>query len=280
MANAARDTERDERVQEIVAAVEGRRDELIALIQELVRIPSLTGQEGQVQAAVAARMRGLGLETEVWEPDADALKPHADHVGVIESFSERPNVVGTWIGSGGGRCLILNAHIDTVEAGDPARWTHPPFDAEVADGKIWGRGSCDMKGGLATHLIALAALREAGYTPRGNVIVQSVVSEEDGGAGAAAAVLRGYPADGAIITEPTRLALIPAQGGSVVFRLHIEGKSAHACVRDEGVSAIEKFDVVHRGLLDYEAKRNAEIDHPLYAPIANKVPINIGTIQG
>jgi acetylornithine deacetylase len=280
VANAGKDANRAELVRQITAAVDGRKDHLVELVQELVRIPSLTGQEGDVQKAVAARMRGVDLETEVWEPDADALKPHALHVGTIESFDDRPNVVGTWAGSGGGRSLILNAHVDTVEAGDPDRWTHPPFEAEVADGKIWGRGSCDMKGGLATYLTAVAALRDAGLTPRGNVIVQSVVSEEDGGAGAAAAVLRGYPADGAIITEPTRLALVPAQGGSVVFRMHVEGKSAHACVRDEGVSAIEKFGVIHRGLLDYEARRNAAIEHPLYAPIANKIPINIGTIHG
>ena len=267
-------------VRQIAAAVDGRRDELVTLVQELVRIPSVTGQEGDAQAAVAARMRGLDLETEVWEPDAEVLKPHQLHVGAIDGFQNRPNVVGTWTGSGQGRSLILNAHIDTVETGDPNRWTHPPFEAEVAEGQIWGRGSCDMKGGLATYLLAIAALRDAGFAPGGNVIVQSVVSEEDGGAGAAAAVLRGYPADGAIITEPTRLALIPAQGGSVVFRMHVAGKSAHACVRDEGVSAIEKFADIHRALIDFEAKRNAEIDHPLYAPIANKIPINIGTIKG
>lgn len=271
---------RDDLVRTISAAVDERRDELVALVQELVRIPSLTGEEGEAQKAVAARMRGLDLDTEVWEPDAEVLQPHQLDVGAIDSFENRPNVVGTWKGTGGGRSLILNAHIDTVEAGDPDRWTHAPFNGDVADGKIWGRGSCDMKGGLATYLIAIAALRDAGVAPGGDVIVQSVISEEDGGSGAAAAVLRGYPADGAIITEPTRLAMIPAQGGSVVFRMHVEGKSAHACVRDEGVSAIEKFSLIHQGLLVFEAKRNAEIDHPLYAPIANKIPISIGTIQG
>jgi acetylornithine deacetylase len=175
--------------------------------------------------------------------------------------------------------LILNAHIDTVETGDPARWNHPPFAAEIAEGRIYGRGACDMKAGLATHLFALAAVRAAGYRPRSDVIIESVISEEDGGAGTMAAILRGYRADGAIITEPTRLAVVPAQGGSLVFRLFVDGLAAHACVRDEGVSAIEKFADLHRALLAYEARRNAEIDHPLYAPIANKIPINIGKIE-
>ncbi|MER3486334.1 MAG: acetylornithine deacetylase, partial [Chloroflexota bacterium] len=85
----------------------------------------------------------------------------------------------------------------------------------------------------------------------GDVIVQSVIAEEDGGAGTLAAILRGYTADAAIITEPTNLAVIPAQGGSLVFRLRIQGKSAHACVRNEGVSAIEKFFVIYQALLAF-----------------------------
>lgn len=274
------DPGRAERVRRILAEVDARRDDQVAFLQELVRTPSVTGAEGDVQAVVAAQMRGLGLETEVWEPDPAEVADQGVSSSEITDFAGRPNAVGTLRGAGGGRSLILNGHSDTVEAGDPERWTRPPFAAEIADGKLWGRGSCDMKGGLATHLFALAAIRHAGLMPRGDVTVQSVVSEEDGGAGAAAAVLRGPRADGAIITEPTRLAMIPAQGGSLVFRLHVPGKSAHACVRNEGASAIEAFGHLHRGLLAYEARRNAAIDHPLYAPIANKVPISIGTIRG
>ena len=280
MANAIPMTDRTER---IGAAVDALCDDLIGLIQALVRVPSLTGIEGAVQEVVAARMRADGLETEVWEPDPVALAPYADEVGAFApgAFAGRPNVVGTHRGSGadGGRSLILCAHVDTVETGDPDRWSHPPFAAEIADGRLYGRGACDMKAGLATHLIALAAVRAAGYTPRGDVIIQSVVSEEDGGAGALAAVLRGPRADAAIITEPTRLAVVPAQGGSLVFRLHVPGRSAHACVRNEGASAIEHFATLHRALLAFEARRNAAIDHPLYAHIANKIPINIGTLR-
>jgi acetylornithine deacetylase len=137
-----------------------------------------------------------------------------------------------------------------------------------------------MKAGLVTHLMAVSALADLGLKPGGDVIVESVISEEDGGAGTLAAILREYRADAAIITEPTNLSVIPAQGGSLVFRLHVTGRSAHGAARDEGVSAIEKFAVLHRALLAFEAERNAMIDHPLYANIANKVPISIGVIQG
>ena len=137
-----------------------------------------------------------------------------------------------------------------------------------------------MKGGLVGNLFALRALRDAGLAPAGDVIVESTISEEDGGAGALAAILRGYVADAALIAEPTNLAVIVAHGGSLMFRLHVPGLSAHACVRDEGVSAIEKFAYLHRGLLDFESRHNRQIAHPLYAEMSNKAPLNIGTISG
>lgn len=269
-----------DRVSRIEQAVDEQRDDLVAFIQELVRIPSQTGDEGAVQEVVAAKMRRDGLETDVWEPDTAALAPYAEFVTGVESYAGRPNVVGRFAGQGGGRSLILNAHIDTVEAGDPSQWTRDPLSGAEADGQIYGRGACDMKAGLATNVFAFAAVRRAGLRPMGDVVIQSTISEEDGGAGALAAVLRGYRADGAIITEPTRLAVVTAQGGSLMFRLRVPGRSAHACVRDEGVSAIEKFGLLHRALLDFEAARNAAIDHELYAPISNKVPINIGNVRG
>ncbi|HET7094573.1 MAG TPA: ArgE/DapE family deacylase, partial [Thermomicrobiales bacterium] len=193
-------------------------------------------------------------------------------------FAGRPNVVGVARGRGG-RSLILNGHIDTVEIGEPSQWQIDPLGGEIVDGRLFGRGACDMKAGVATNLFALAALRRVGLTPRGDVIVESVISEEDGGAGALATVVRGITADAAVITEPTRRAIVAAHGGALMFRLRVAGRSAHACVRDEGVSAIEVFARLHQGLLAFEAQRNREIDHPLYRPIANKIPINIGTVR-
>lgn len=268
-------------VERIDAAVERRRDDLTAFIQVLVRQTSVTGEEGEVQAIVADRLRADGLAVDIWEPDPAVLAPYAEHVGAFaeDAFAGRPNVVGKLNGRGGGRSLILNGHCDTVETGDPDRWSHAPYSGEIMGDRLYGRGACDMKAGLATHIFALAALREAGYHPNGDVVVQSVVSEEDGGAGALAAVLRGYRADGAIITEPTALAVVPAQGGSLVFRLYVPGRSAHACVRDEGVSAVDTFAVLHEAMRQFEAKRNREIDHPLYAGITNKIPINIGVVR-
>lgn len=265
-----------DRIKEAVAALHG---EQISFLQTMVQTPSVTGHEGAVQAIIASAMRDDGLETDVWEPDVALLAPYAEHITGVPSYDGRPNVVGVLHGDGQGRSLILNAHVDTVEAGDPRLWSTPPFGAEIRNGLLYGRGACDMKAGFATHLFAIRALRRAGFRPRGDVIIESTISEEDGGAGALAAILRGYTADAAIITEPTRLAIIAAHGGSLMFRLRVPGVSAHACVRDEGVSAVEKFFPLLEAMLAFERRRNESLAHPLYADIANKVPINIGVVQ-
>jgi acetylornithine deacetylase len=264
----------------ISEAVNSLRPEIVAALQELVRIPSQTGCEGLAQDAVARLMRAHDLDLDIWEPDISALEPHAESVTLGGGFAGRPNVVGVCRGKGAGRSLILNGHIDTVEIGDPSVWSHAPLGGDLVDGRLYGRGTCDMKGGVVANLFALRAMRQAGFAPAGDVIVESTISEEDGGAGALAAVLRGYIANGALISEPTNLAIVTAQGGALMFRLQVQGLSAHACVRDEGVSAVEKFAYLHQGLLGFEARRNAEITHPLYAGMRIKAPINIGIVRG
>jgi len=266
--------------QEVAEAVRELRPNIVSALQRIVRIPSQTGSEGAAQEAVARLMRAHELDVDVWEPDPATLEPYADSVTLESDFGGRPNVVGVFEGSGSGRSLILNGHVDTVEVGDPNTWTQSPLGGDVVGPRLYGRGACDMKGGLVANLFALRALTLTGLTPAGKVIVESTISEEDGGAGALAAVLRGYVADGVLISEPTNLAIVTAQGGSLMFRLQVRGLSAHACVRDEGVSAIEKFAYLHRGLLEFEARRNAEIDHPLYSRMRNKAPINIGVVSG
>lgn len=265
--------------QRVIDAVDDLAPDAVALLQELVRTPSLTGDEAAVQEIVARSMRDAGLDVDVWEPDPVELAPYAEHVGEFETMAGRPNVVGKWPGSGGGKSLILNGHIDTVEPGVRDQWEVDPFSGELRDGRVIGRGSLDMKAGVVANIIATLALRNAGWEPKGDLIVESVISEEDGGAGALATILRGYTADACIITEPTALDLVIAQGGSLVFRIHVAGKSAHGAARNEGESAFEHFLPIFAALIDLEAERNRTLDHPLYAGIANKIPINIGVIR-
>lgn len=264
---------------EIERAVEARRKGAIGLLQELVRVPSVTGSEGAVQEVVGEALRARGLEVDRWEATPQEISAYLDHVGEQETFTDRPNLAGVRRGSGGGKSILLNAHVDTVATGDPSTWTRDPHGGGIEGDFLYGRGSCDMKGGLVTYLTALDALSDLGVELRGDVTVAATVGEENGGLGALSTVLRGYRADAAIITEPTRLALITAQGGSLVFRLTVPGRSAHAAVRDEGVSALEKFVPIFEDLRELERERNATLSHPLYDGMANKAPINVGVVQ-
>ncbi len=261
------------------AAVDARREDAVWLLQELVRVPSVTGREGAVAKVVERAFSERDLEVDVWEATAGEMEPYLDHVGEQESYEDRPNVAGVRRGKGGGRSILLNAHTDTVAPGDPDTWKDDPFSGAVEGDLLYGRGSCDMKGGLVTYLVALDALSDLGITLGGDVTVAATVGEENGGLGALSTVLRGYGADAALITEPTRLALVPAQGGSLVFRLTLAGRSAHAAVRDEGVSALEKFVPIFEDLRELERERNEALSHPLYDGMRNKVPINVGVVR-
>ncbi len=263
----------------IRGAVEARRGEAVRLLQELVRTPSVTGEEGAVGLVVERAFGARNLDVDAWEATPGEMEPYTDHVGEQDSYENRPNVAGVRRGSGNGRSILLNAHVDTVDPGNPAAWREDPLSGTVEGDLLYGRGSCDMKGGLVTHLVALDALSDLGLRLRGDVTVAATVGEENGGLGALSTVLRGYRADAALITEPTRLALVPAQGGSLVFRLKVPGRSAHAAARDEGVSALEKFIPIFENLRELEQERNGILSHPLYGGVRNKVPINIGVVR-
>ena len=266
-------------VDDISRAVEAQRDQTIRLLQDFVRVPCVTGEEAPAAEVAERAFEERGLKTDTWSATSEEIRPYLDHVGEQSTYTNRPNVVGVRRGSGGGRSILLNAHIDTVAPGDPAAWTHDPLSGAVEGDFLYGRGSCDMKGGLVTHLAALDALSDLGITLKGDVTVAATVGEEDGGLGALSTVLRGYRADAALITEPTRLALVTAQGGSLVFRLTVTGRSAHAAVRDSGVSAFEKFLPMFEDLKKLESERNLALSHPLYDALENKIPINIGLVR-
>lgn len=264
---------------EICKAVEARRDDTVRLLQDLVRIPSVTGEEGAVQSFVESEFKERGFVVGRCVSSAEEISSYREHVGAQGSLEDRPSIVATRAGKGGGRSLLLNAHVDTVENGDPETWTYSPLSGEVVGERLYGRGSCDMKGGLATHIAALDALESLGIELDGDVTVAATVGEEDGGVGALSTILDGYRADAALITEPTRLALVPAQGGALVFRLSISGRSTHAATRDKGVSAFEKFVPIFEDLRKLEKERNATLSHTLFDGLENKAPINVGVIR-
>jgi acetylornithine deacetylase len=261
-------------------AVAARSDDLASFAQALVRAPSLPDHEHAVQDLVARRLRDQGLEVTVLPVRFDRLRDHPAFGDDGFSPDGRIDLIGRWRGSGRGRSLILNGHVDVVSPGDESRWTDSPWSGTIRDGRLFGRGSCDMKSGLAAGIMALQVLQDLGWTPAGDVIVESVIGEESGGAGTLAAIVEGIRADGAIILEPTGLDLCPVQSGALTFRLTVPGRAAHGALRQHGVSAIEKFSLLHGAILEMERARNAAHPHPLFDDQAFIAPVSIGTIRG
>lgn len=253
-------------------------DGLLDYLCEIISVPSVGGRESAAQRSVAGKMREIGLEVDEWEIDFDSLRGHPAFSASIER-DEGVGVAGSF-GGKGGRSLILNGHIDVVDPGDEAKWSHPTWTGTVEGGRVYGRGAADMKGGLCSALFAAKAVIDAGIPLKGRVTVESVVGEEDGGVGALDAVLRGYSADAAIVMEPSGCAVVPAHAGVVAFRITVSGKAAHACLREEGVSALDKFVSLYEALRALEAERNRRVTDPLFSGYGIPHAISIGKIQG
>lgn len=250
---------------------------LLSFLGRLVAIPSCDGRETRAQEEVARHLQRCGLEVDTWELDFEELRRHPACSQEIDR-QQGLGVVGSVAGRGTGRSLILNGHVDVVPAGEPANWSYPPWRASLTPQRMYGRGTADMKGGLCCAIYAAKALLDAGPHLHGRLLVESVIGEEDGGVGTLATLLRGHRADAAILMEPTRMALIPAQAGALNFRLTVHGQSAHACVRDQGVSAIDKLQPLLAGIRALEKRRNADLSEPLFASYALPYPISIGTL--
>lgn len=271
-----------DRQSQIIDAVDELAPALIAFLQRLVQTPSLPDEEGAVQAIIAAELQALGLEVDIVPTRFAELAGHPAFGDDGFSPDGRINVVGRWPGSGAGGqgSLILNGHVDVVSPGDLSRWSLSPWSGDVRQGRLYGRGACDMKAGLAAAIFALAALRRLGYRPGHDLYLQSVTGEESGGVGTLATLVNGYRADGVVILEPTQMALSPLQSGALTFRLTVRGKAAHAAMKVEGVSAIAKFALLHEAIERLDRTRHEAYASPLFANPANVAPISIGVVRG
>src|SRR3979411_541801 len=250
-------------------------DACVRLGQDLVRVPSVTGNERAAQDLVALVLEEAGLEVDRFEADVSRLKAHPRFPGMER---EGAVVVARLLGQKGERSLVLNGHVDVVPLGDRRAWHASPWSAHIQAGRLYGRGACDMKSGLAVGISAATAIKKSGLPLRGRLIVQSVVGEEDGGIGPFAMADRGYRADAAYVLEPTRLRLIPAQAGALSFRLRISGRAAPASVRYEGVSAIEKFELVEARLRQLQRSVDQQ-GHPLFQDYPIAYALNIGRVR-
>ncbi len=239
----------------VLAAVE--ESWLVDRLRELVAVPSVggTAAECEAQHLVAGWLTGLGADVDVWPIDLQAAAAAEDAPGQEVDRTEAWGVVGTVGGGDGEPGLVLSGHTDVVPAGDPALWPADPFTPRVADGRLHGRGACDMKGGVVAALGVVRALRAAGVRLARPLAVHSVVGEEDGGLGAWATLARGHRGAACVIPEPTAGTVMTASAGALTFRLTVVGLAAHGAMRDQGVSAITLFEHVHAALRELEAQR-------------------------
>ena len=265
--------------------LEAMRADIIQLTQELVAFKSVNprfmlapkdSEETEVQAYLEARLRALDLRVARWEKEP-----------------RRPNLVATLPGSGGGKSLAFNGHIDVVPIGDLDGWRHDPWGSDIVGGKLYGRGALDMKAGVAAFIAATEAIIASDIALKGDLQLHIVVDEEAGGfAGTRDVIARGFRADGVIVAEPTSGRIDAAEGGLSWVRVTIRGRAAHAGWRfaqiypqadadaenAEGVNAIEKAVKFVQAVREFEREWAHSRHHPLMPP--GITTINPGVIAG
>jgi acetylornithine deacetylase/succinyl-diaminopimelate desuccinylase family protein len=229
--------------------------EVIQLTAELIRRPSVTGEEKSVVELLANFLTDHGLPVEL-----------------DEAAPDRPNLACLW-GAEDGPTLLLTGHSDTVPIGNG--WTRDPFAGEIDDGRLYGRGSCDMKAGLAGMAIAMVALKRRMVRPRGRVLFAACVDEEESGIGTKAAIKAGLEADWAVIGEPTDLQTIRAAKGNCYFEVEVSGRAAHAGSPERGANAIYGAS---RAIAAVEA-HHAELQQRRH-PLLGSPSCSVGTIEG
>lgn len=230
-------------------------------LAQIVNIPSVGGSDAEVavQRWCAATLTGLGLEVDQWSFDLDELRGSADYPGEEVDREEAVGCVG--VSGPGTPALILNGHVDVVPPGDPETWTNAdPWLVREFDGKWYGRGVCDMKGGVVAIIAAARAVSDIQLSRP--FAVHTVIGEEDGGLGTYATLRRGHVGDACVIAEPTDGQVVAANAGSLTFRIEVLGRATHGSMRATGHSAISAFEHLHRALAELEAVRNAAPPYP------------------
>lgn len=269
----------------IQQAVDDLFDQQIDFLKQLVAIPSLRGQEAPAQDLMATTLRNFGYEVDQWKLNVDEMKDHPGFSPVMYADYERAyNVVGTHRSTNvpsknQGKSLILQGHVDVVPTGPAEKWTTPPFSPTIRDGWMYGRGAGDMKNGVSANLFAVEAIKRAGYQPAATLYQQSVIEEECTGNGALATILRGYQADGVLISEPHREELMNAQVGVLWVQVELNVMPVHAGYATSSWNIIEACFPIMQALRQLESKWNSN-KQPSFAEFDYPVKFVVSKIQG
>lgn len=268
--------------QQILDAVAALQPESVALLADLVALPSLLGDEAGAQQRMQQEFQALGLRVHAFEIDEAKIQGHPGYSPSILPYAGRRNVVGIHQPSGPvrGKSLILNGHIDVVPVGTDSLWSSPPFAPRIDGDRLYGRGSADMKAGIVAYTQAFRALQRLGYEPAAPVYLQSVVEEECTGNGALACLVEGYTADAALIPEPFE-GVMAAQMGVMWLTIDVHGLPVHASVAHTGLSAIGYAQQMVEWLKELETAWNRPATrHACYADHPHPINFNLGKISG
>lgn len=263
--------------------VEANADAMLAFAARLIQTPSENrppnGDEHEAQLLLKKELEAQGAEVDWFEvTDVPQITEHPAFMAG-RNYEGRPNVVGRFRGRGGGRSLLFSSHMDTAPR-EPLPWRHTePFSGELKDGKLWGRGSFDMKGGLVASLWAAYGARAVCPDLRGDILIESVVDEEWGGAnGTLAARLRGHQADAAILPEPTGLQVCPEHLGAHLYRLTVPGSAGMVFGNPHLQNPIYTAIRFVEALQAWEKEFHARPSPPLFEGVA-KPPVMVTAIE-
>ncbi len=268
--------------EKILAAVDAGFDRQIEFTKELVRFPSLRGNEAPVQDFIHAELGRRGYAMDRWRVREEDIRHHPGFSPIAVSYEQAWCVVGTHRPKAEkGRSLILNSHIDVVPSGPVDMWRDHPFDPKVRDGWLYGRGGADMKAGTALNIFAMDALRDAGFRPAATVHLETVMDEESTGNGALSSLVRGYKADAWFCPEPEDECLARANAGVVWFKIEVRGRPAHTREMQQGFNAIDAAYRLVGALRELEKRYNEDKkNHPLFADDPHPLNLNLGQIRG
>jgi acetylornithine deacetylase len=224
--------------QRVLGLIDDNTEQIVAYLRRLISYQTVTPASGgraenddykDLQQFIYRTLKDMGFQLVMWEVDAGALDRFpGSGVDPTRDLSNMPVLVGTLAGAGNGQSLILNGHYDVVPPGMAENWRHAPFGGEVEGNKVFGRGACDMKGGIAAMLHAVKCIQQSGVKLRGDVIVETVPDEEMTCMGSLSCCQRGYKADAAIIPEPTDMKVLMAMRGSLYGKITVFGRAGHA----------------------------------------------------
>ena len=268
--------------------IRNNQDKLVKFIQDLVRIPSISGEEGEIQKFIYKKLTELDLKPKLIYPNIEILRKSDDYFETTSftkyGYKDRPNVAGILKGTGNGRSICLSGHVDVVSPEPVEHWSRNPWSGEIDGDFIYGRGAGDMKAGVASMIFALQALKETKTQLKGDVLIETTIDEEDGGIGGNLYMRLTQPkTDAAIIPEPGGYAISIASAGVMYFRVIVTGVPAHAATAHYGVNAIVKMVPIIEALTSLNIERQSTISYK-YAEVDPRMKgkattLNIGVIK-